>query len=329
MESYIYIDQNILSELRERKLCESKNTFLKALKELCKKDGNHLVYSETHLQEIKQIPSEEYQLEHIVLLSELNAFYITPISTDLSAKDPHLVWHEFLENENDNEALGINEIVTINDRVHRKLSGLPIEESFKELNEKLKESLINMLKNTEKEIENIDPTELSDEEKEAIQVTKEQMAGQLKSITEMVSIDADKDKVLGPKPLRDFDRLNALDLEKQPESEVINLIDELFVSENDKFKWSDVFDDTVHNQIARCYSLMNWVGYFADDFNSTKKKKDRFRASNNDLMHARNAAGCTILISNDGDFLKKTKACYVHLNIPTEVTNFNEMCNCL
>jgi hypothetical protein len=215
--------------------------------------------------------------------------------------------------------------VILSDKIHRKFSGLPIEESFKELNLQLKDALTEMLKKAEQELENIDPNELRDGGAEVIRAAKEQMAKQLKAVSEMVSIEVNSEQELGPKPLRDFDKLRALDLQNQPESAVINLIDDLFSSENKDFHWSDYFDDTVHNQIARCYSLMNWAGYFADDFTSTKKKKDRFRASNNDLMHVRNAAGSTMLISRDQAFLKKAKVCYAYLNVPTIVANTDEV----
>ena len=327
MESYIYIDQNILSDLRERKLNESGDDELRVLKDLCKKDGVRLIYSDTHLQEINQIPKEEYRLEHIELLSELNAVYIMPITTELNAKDARLVWRDFLDNDSDNESLGINKVVTLNDKIHRKFSGLPIEESFKALNEQLKAALTDMLKNAGQELENLDPNELQAGGAEAIKAAREQMAEQLESVTKMVSIEVENEQELGPKPLRDLERLKALDLHNQPDSEVINLIEELFAYENEDFNWSDYFDDSVHNQIARCYSLMNWVGYFADDFTKIKKNKDRFRASSNDLMHVRNAAGSTILFSRDHAFLKKAKACYLHLNVRTVVANTDEIQN--
>ena len=72
---------------------------------------------------------------------------------------------------------------------------------------------------------------------------------------------------------------------------------------------------------------MNWVGYYADDFTKTNRKKNRFRASNNDLMHVRNAAGSTMLISRDRAFLKKAKACYAHLEISTVVANTDDVLN--
>jgi len=329
MDSYIYLDQNTLSDLRERKLSESEDVGHRKIKELCCKDGIRLVYSETHLQEIAQIPKEEYRQEHIELLSELRGAYITPITTELNGKDPNLVWLDFLNNENDNEISGINKVVTTFDRFNRKFSGLPIEESFEELNSKLKDALTEMLENAEYELNNLDPSELLEGGADAIKAAQAQMAEQLEAVSKMSAIDLGSQQELGPKPLRDLEQLKTLQLESLSEELVINTIDELFASENNGFNWSDYFDDTVHNQIARCYSLMNWAGYFADDFTRTKKKKDRFRASNNDLMHVRNAAGVTLLISKDLAFLKKAKACYAHLGVNTIVVNANEVANYL
>ncbi|WP_162925722.1 hypothetical protein [Isoalcanivorax indicus] len=329
MDSYIYIDQNTLSDLRERKLKESEDGGLRKIREFCCKDGIRLVYSETHLQEIAQIPKEEYRQEHIELLSELRGVYITPITTELNGKDPNLVWLDFLNNENENEASGINKVVTTFDRFSRKFSGLPIEESFEELNSQLKAALKEMLENAERELNNLDPSELLDGGAEAIKEAQSQIAGQLEAVSKISAIDLGGEQELGPKPLRDLEKLKALQLESLPEGLVISTIDELFTSENSDFNWSDYFDETVHNQIARCYSLMNWAGYYADDFTSTKKRKDRFRASNNDLMHVRNAAGAALLISKDIAFIKKAKACYSHLGVNTVVVNANEVANYL
>lgn len=329
MDSYIYLDQNTLSDLRERKLKASEDEGLRKIREFCCKDGIRLVYSETHLQEIAQIPKEEYRQEHIELLSELRAAYITPITTELNGKDPNLVWLDFLNNENDNEISGINKVVTTFDRFNRKFSGLPIEESFEELNSQLKAALEEMLENAEQELNNLDPSELLESEAEAIKEAQAKMADQLEAVSKMSAIDLGSQQELGPKPLRDLEKLKALQLESLPEGLVINAIDELFISENSAFNWTDYFDDTVHNQIARCYSLMNWAGYYADDFTSTRKKKDRFRASNNDLMHVRNAAGATLLISKDVAFIRKAKACYAHLGVNTVVGNASEVANYL
>lgn len=327
MDSYIYLDQNTLSDLRERKLSDSEDEGLRKIKKLFYKDGVRLIYSETHLQEIAQIPKEQYRQEHIELLSELRGAYITPITTELSVKDPSLVWLDFLNNENDNEISGINNVVTAFDKFNRKFSGLPIEESFEELNSQLRDAITEMLKSAEQELNNLDPSELGGAE--AKKAAQAQIAEQLEAVSKMSAIDLEGQQELGPKPLRDLEKLKALQLENLPEELVINTIDRLFASENSNFNWSDYFDATVHNQIARCYSLMNWAGYYADDFTSTKKKKDRFRASNNDLMHVSNAAGATLLISKDIAFLKKAKACYVHLGVNTEVVNANELANYL
>ena len=65
--------------------------------------------------------------------------------------------------------------------------------------------------------------------------------------------------------------------------------------------------------------LMNWAGYCADDFTSSKRGKDRFRASGNDMLHAQHATRCQFLISRDQAFLKKAKACYAHIRVESKV----------
>ncbi|MCF6282077.1 MAG: hypothetical protein L3J28_07680 [Candidatus Polarisedimenticolaceae bacterium] len=321
MDRYVYLDQNILSDLRSRKLEAPDKSNYARIKELCLRDDVLVVYSDTHLDEINQITVQAYKDEHIVLLKELGATYIIPISTELSAKCPELVWEDYLGNIQDNERMGVNTVLELQDLINRKFAGLPVEQSFHELNDQLKNALTNMLENSVEQFERLDPEDIKPDGEEIMKQTLAHVQSQINDISEMVAFEVPEDQQLGPAPLKELDRLQELDIENKPPNDVVPLLDELFSVENPDYSWSDYFDNTVHNQIARCYSLMNWAGYYSDDFTRTTNRGDRFRASNNDLMHVRNAAGATFLVSNDGAFIKKAEACYSHLKVPTVVCN--------
>ncbi|EKM6297392.1 hypothetical protein PU681_002611, partial [Escherichia coli] len=75
MGYFIYLDQNILSNLRQRKIDEMKLDEYMKFKSVLKLKDIISVYSYVTLQEISQIKNEKYQQEHIELLTELNAAY--------------------------------------------------------------------------------------------------------------------------------------------------------------------------------------------------------------------------------------------------------------
>jgi hypothetical protein len=172
MNFYVYLDQNTLSDLRERKLRESDDEGLRKIREIFYKDSIRLVYSETHLQEILQISNAEYRMEHVDLLSELRGVYINPVSTKLIYEDPNVVWLDFLKNESENEVGGIKKVSYVFDRINRKISGLPVDESFEDLEFQLKKHLKSMLQSAENELNNLDSDLLFGYEVEEIKKQK-------------------------------------------------------------------------------------------------------------------------------------------------------------
>lgn len=125
---------------------------------------------------------------------------------------------------------------------------------------------------------------------------------------------------LGPKPLREVVRIKNLD--KLPCKKVIpRILKEFEQQSKNSFPWDNFGKNSIDGQIAGCYTLMNWVGYYSDDFTSIKRNRDRFRASKWDMMHTTNARFCNFLISNDGRLLKKALACYSYLDLSTETYN--------
>lgn len=320
MKLLLYLDQNILSDLRGRKLAASSDSGLKEFVSKIKCDASEIrvVYSSVHLDEIKQIPKHEYIDEHISLLSELNAIYIQPISNQLIERNPGDVWAAYLENENENRHQGVNSVIQNFDLFQRKLAGLPVEQTFDTLHSGIQQSLSSMLENAMTELKSIDPSSLSEEERDRLANLRVLLETQLLEAAHLSKLEIDEGKVPGPKPFRELSLLRGIDERLSPE-DIIPAIEHMFATENNSFKWEDYFDNTIENQIARCYLLMNWAGYHADDFTKIKKTKDRFGASTKDMAHVQYAAKCHYLVSRDVAFSKKAIACFRHLKLLTNV----------
>jgi len=201
--------------------------------------------------------------------------------------------------------------------ISRKLSGLPVDYSFEEIAMKQKESVRAMLVQAMGSLNSIDVSELPVEDMKNMEPLRKQLNGQLSQIDSIQPLPIESQQKLGPKPFRDWDQSSQMNIESLSSDEVIPKIDDAYTRLNSDFCWSDHFGVSIQGQISRCYSLMNWAGYYADDFDKVKKGKDRFNASNNDMMHAQMASNCHFLISNDHAFLMKVKACYEYLKVPT------------
>lgn len=71
-----------------------------------------------------------------------------------------------------------------------------------------------------------------------------------------------------------------------------------------------------HQKVTGIYNMLNTLGYFPD---SKVHKERRFIASLSDTSHASMASFCDFLFSRDEYFVKKVRAAYEFLEIPTSV----------
>lgn len=316
----IYLDQNILSDLRDRKLKEMNDKYMLVLKHVLLSSKIQVVYSHITLAEINQISNDVYKIEHIDLLEELGAKYIEPRSKKLSHKAPSQVWTDYMENlDSSNDVFDFQNIALSVDNLSRKGAGLPIESSFKEIGNNLENDLQNLSK-TIIDLLNIDFNE------EDLKEPFKSNATQIKSLIEQMKKDLPRllnnrpsiankftrldNLPLGPKPFREYKPIKDLNVSNLASSEVVLAIENVFNRENPTSSWRNNSNDTLEDKIAISYSLMNWAGYYPDDFDKIKKNRDRFRASNNDMQHAVMASRATFLISNDNAFRMKAIASY-------------------
>jgi hypothetical protein len=210
-------------------------------------------------------------------------------------------------------------LIEISQLTSRKMSGLPIEDSFEEINTKLKQSLEELILNCETELASIDIDTLDEPLKQQFLNRATQLSTLKEKAEALEAPKVESSHFLGPKPFRDIPEIKALEITELPAKEVVKAIEATFHIENSNFKWMDYFEDNTQNSVARAYSLMNWAGYHADDFDKVKKRSDRFNASNNDMLHVVSARGVNFLLSSDKAFLKKAEACYAYIDLNTVV----------
>lgn len=77
----------------------------------------------------------------------------------------------------------------------------------------------------------------------------------------------------GPKIFREYKQIKSLNISKLPSSEVVSSIERI-CNKNNEFNWRDSFEDLIENRISMAYSLMNWAGYYPDDFDKIKKNTE-------------------------------------------------------
>src|SRR5690606_2304419 len=151
-----------------------------------------------------------------------------------------------------------------------------------------------------------------------------QMDETREKIPSLQAPEIDSGQSLGPQSFREISEIKSLEIQSMDANHVVRAIESTFNLENSNFKLSDYFEETPQTDVARAYSLMNWAGYYADDFTKAKQGKDRFSASNNDMLHAVAACGVNFLISNDIKFRKKATACFAYINSSTIVCSPKE-----
>lgn len=324
MSYIIYLDQNILSDLRQKKIDSVGNNDNRLLKLALKSEQSTVVYSYVNLQEILQIEKIEYRQEHIEVLMELSAQYIEPSTGQLKTTNPEMIWNEYLEIIKTNNEIGVDSLMYTQQLFSRKISGLPVRESFEEISNLLKDNLNNLLTQCEIQIPKIYLDDFASlDEGQQIQLTeiKTRINEFREAIKNLKKLEINNNQDLGPKQFREIAEIKSLNIENVEVNNVVNTIEKIFKQENSGFSFEQYFDNTVQSDVVRAYSLMNWAGYYADDFTKKSKSKDRFNASSNDMQHVSSALGADFLISNDNKFLKKAIACFAYVDCKTVVCN--------
>lgn len=316
-----------MSDFRSRKINEVDNQ----LKNFLVTTNVQIVYSKITLNEINQIPLDKYKFEHIEVLEELNAKYIEPVNKKLINKKPIQIWNDYINNLNyENDPLKTKELALNIDKLSRKGAGLPIKDSFEEIGVELEKHIQFLSKTIIDSINSLDINFNENNLKEEFKGNAKQIQEIIKQMKKNLPIllndniqNSNKlarldNLPLGTKPFREYSPIKKLNISKLPSSEVVFVIENI-LNDNTFKDLTNNFYNSKESKISRAYSLMNWAGYYPDDFEKIKKNQDRFRASNNDMQHATFASNTTFLISNDNAFCKKAIASYEYAGVDTIV----------
>ncbi|BCE02791.1 hypothetical protein [Marinicellulosiphila megalodicopiae] len=321
----IYLDQNVLTELRPRKLNQNLNEVkdirraisLKILNEFLKYKEVDVCYSHIHLEEIDQIElkdkvkQEGFKEEHIELLDSFNAKFLDAelIYNEDSVRRR---WNNFLQNKQDNTRSGFDDIADVMDQSMRGLMGLntldPVMNNLLSLLEKAKEMQLSTVDSFfEKPNEY---NELLDVEMIRQSISNE-IDSQIKNMKPEMFEKIDSVNFTS-KEMREENKVKVPDLHLKEESEVVDYLieklsfDELEAIQEDTFKKGM----NTENRIVMLYNLLNSVDYCRDKYDQINKKYDGFRASKYDGYHISKAYNCDFIISNDKGFLQKGNAIF-------------------
>lgn len=163
------------------------------------------------------------------------------------------------------------------------------------------------------------------EKNKAVIWLKQKVSHLRKQAAELRHLEIPKEQ-LGPLKFRDWLKSRGLNVDTLASNQVLPEIEALYMADTGKnFDWaSRLIEDTIENRIILCYHMLNWAGYYADDFTKIKKRSDRFMASQHDMMHATFGCYANYLISGDTRFRRKASASFAYLKLPTTIMSPEE-----
>lgn len=323
-----YLDQNILDLFVEDEFKE----FLQYLR-----SNFIVVYSDETLKEVQR--SGKGASKFITVLKELDAHHIKlhlepPEFIDngratITSREPLEAFQEYCENTKE-----FDETASVMEEWLFKFSGGKTGVGISEIHSKQKTAFSNLMDNLELQLQKI-----YDENKEfevLFEKYKDEATSQLegsldeleKTLKENISDDENWSGIkdfrnatgVGPKQLNNLSPPNILYQiwkiykDSPPYNNMgIGIEDFYGLKKNPIYPDRPYFK---HQKVTGIYNMLNTLGYWPD---SKMHKERRFVAAQSDNSHASLASFCHVLFSRDEAFVKKVKATYEHLEIPTVV----------
>jgi len=304
----IYLDQNVLTELRVNRLYKNDSKFIHLLGLLISKNYT-IVYSRVTLREIYNIGNKTYIDEHLETLKLLNAIYwnslFTPNEHDVNdiyknfvkvhegkfSKKLHASSEKFIKRMN-----GINIGITTKDSFNSML-GEAVNIPFSYLNDRLP-ILVKANRYLSKKAVNFIVNYFSSISDELPDFDPVNFRGYIEIDTAIESIEAEELMPIVIKALCDYD------------PHFINI-----------FQFNE---KNVETKIEFFFNFLNWIGYYPDKFQNDTNKKGFHAASMRDASHAGTAWHFDYIISSDLGFRQKTKACYAFIGSKAKVLSVEE-----
>ncbi|AJQ95664.1 hypothetical Protein YC6258_03628 [Gynuella sunshinyii YC6258] len=321
----LYLDQNILDLFVKNGM----GSFGRKLM-----DKFQIVYSDETLKEVRRSTGYENDFLNIIkdlgschlkIVVEQPGFIITDKAT-ITSRDVFEAFEEYCSND--------NEYGNIENSMNQwlfKFSGGRSGDSISDIHDEQVAAFSQLMGGM---LDNADelPDEMRGQIKEYSKSMMEQFKSTLQEIENTMSKDIpDTKEWNGIKSYRESVGIGPKELNNIEPPKVIEKIWDTFkarLSENDQINsLEDFFQIRInpiypdrpyhqHQKIAGMYNMLNTIGYFPD---SKVHKERRFVAAMSDNSHASMASFCNLLLSRDENFVKKVRAVYEYLGVPTEV----------
>jgi len=304
----IYLDQNVLTELRVNKLYKNDLKLIQLLR-LLTSEKYTIVYSSVTLLEIYNIDNKIHIDEHLETLKLLNAIYWDRLFTP-NEHNVHFIYKNFVKVREGKFSKKLHASAEkFIKRINGITTGITTKDSFnsmlgeavnipfyyltdkmpiltklnKYFSKKAVDFTINYFSNISDQLPDFDPVHF----RECIKMD-----------TEIKSIEAEEAMFFIVKSLCDYD------------PHFINIFQ---------------FDGgNIETKIEFFFNFLNWIGYYSDKFQNDTNKKGFHAASMRDAAHAGTAWHFDYLLSEDYKFRQKTKACYAFVGSTTKVLSIDE-----
>ncbi|MFZ4526083.1 MAG: hypothetical protein ACOYOE_11175 [Chlorobium sp.] len=315
----LYLDHNILD------LFVKKNGLGSFRQKLM--DKFQIVYSDETLKEIRR--SADYENDFLNVLKDLGSYHLKIVFdqpgfvvTDhatITSRDVFDAFEEYCSND--------NEYGSIENSMKQwlfKFSGGRSGDSISDIHEEELAAfaqLMGMLENAD-ELPDGMRTQLKMEQyKSTLRELESTMSKDIPDTKEWNGIKSFRESVgIGPKELNNIEPPEVIEKiwdafkVKLPKNDHIKSLKDFF-----QIRINPIYPDRpyhLHQKVTVMYNMLNTLGYFPD---SEVHKQRRFIAAMSDNSHASMASFCNLLLSRDKNFVKKVRAVYEYLGVPTEV----------
>jgi hypothetical protein len=318
----VYLDQNILDFFTKEGLGDFGQILI---------NDYQVVYSDETLKEIRRSKGfeetflnvlKDLKARHLKLIVEQPNFTITD-NASISERDPYVVYKEYCDNSDD----GVD-IEHVMQQWLFKFSGGRKGDSITDIhNEQISafSGLMDSIMDNADEL----PAEIQNQLTNYTQEMASQHRAALEKIESIMLENIEDDKNwdgikdfrsqigIGPKQLNNIEPPNVLakiwdEYKALPAYQAILDMEDFFQLKKNPINPEQPYFK--HQKVTGIYNMLNTFGYYPD---SKIHKERRFIAAVSDNSHASIASFCQILLSNDEHFIKKVKAAYEYLKIPT------------
>lgn len=321
----LYLDQNILDLF-------VKNGIDGFGKELM--DKFQIIYSDETLKEIRRSSGFENDFlnvlkaldsYHLKIVVEQPGFVITDRAT-ITSRDVFEAFEECCSNDNE-----YGSIVSSMSQWLFKFSGGRSGDSISDIHEEQLAAFAQLMDGV---LENADelPVGMRAQIKDYSELMMEQYKSTLHDLENTMLKDIPDTKEwngiksyresvgIGPKELNNIEPPKVIEKiwdtfkVKLPKNDHIKSLEDFF-----QIRINPIYPDRpyhLHQKVTGMYNMLNTLGYFPD---SKVHKERRFIAAMSDNSHASMASFCNLLLSRDENFVKKVRAVYEYLGVPTEV----------